>query len=71
MLFQEGESGVEDVIVHPWIDRTGEAVGDMEELVTEADRAPLARFDADSAPHIDQKIQSGCTRHVDRDGLAR
>jgi hypothetical protein len=55
MLFQDRESGVEDVVVHAWIDRAGEAVGDMEKLVAEADRMSLARFDADSAAHIDKK----------------
>ena len=68
-LFQDRESGVEDVVVDSWIDRARVAVGNVEKLVTKADRAPLARFDADSAAHIDQKIQACRPDNVDGDGL--
>ena len=42
VLFQDGKSGVEDVIVHAGIDRAGKSVGDMEKLVARADGAPPA-----------------------------
>lgn len=43
-LFEHGEPGVEEVVVDARIDCAGEAVGNVEKLVAEADRAALASF---------------------------
>src|SRR5580658_7886109 len=69
-LSQDGKSRIEDVVVDARIHRAGEAVGNVQELVAEADRVPLAGLDADSAAHVDQEIQSSCADDVNGDGLA-
>jgi len=69
-LFQDRETGVKNIVVHSWINRAGESVGDMQKLVAETDGVPRVCLDTYSTPDIDQKIQSGCAGNVNRDGLA-
>jgi len=69
LLFQDRESGVEDVVIDPGIDRASEAVGDVEKLIAETDLPLSARFDSQTAAHIDQKIQSCCAAYINGDGL--
>ena len=41
----------------------------MKKLVAYADRAPLARLDADAAAQVNQKIQPSGSRDVDWNGF--
>jgi hypothetical protein len=69
-LFQDGKPSVKDIVVHAWIHRAREAVGDMQKLVAEADGVPLARLYADATAQVDEKIQSCRAGHVNGDWLA-